>query len=110
VFKKVMGVTPGKYAAGILKESEVVRGNPLDESLLEDRIRNPVVFQPWDEKLRADLDAWLMGDLDWDVGVGVGADVDNSLLWNDFDVLIAAEAEHVSLQDSGSLTGAPCTI
>ncbi|KAL4870500.1 hypothetical protein BDV12DRAFT_165725 [Aspergillus spectabilis] len=99
VFKKVMGVTPGKYAAGILKESEVVRGNSLDESFSEGRNWSPGVFQPWDEKLSADLDAWLMGDLDWDVGVGAAVD-NNALLWNDFDALIAAEADYVSLQGS----------
>ncbi|KAL4883287.1 metal binding domain of Ada-domain-containing protein [Aspergillus karnatakaensis] len=99
VFKKIMGVTPGKYAAGILKGSEGENGgNPLDEIFLGGK--NQSVFQPWDEKLCADLDAWLMGDLDWNVGGGVGAGVDNAPLWNDFDALIAAEADFVSFHGS----------
>ncbi|KAL5342961.1 metal binding domain of Ada-domain-containing protein [Aspergillus crustosus] len=121
VFKKVMGVTPGKYAAGILNESEGLGGGSLDdnEPFEELRNQNPVVFQPWDETLAADLNAWLMGDLDWDVGtgtrcgggVGVGADVDNVLLWNDFDALIAAEPDFATHPNPSPLTtGAPGVV
>ncbi|KAL4919411.1 metal binding domain of Ada-domain-containing protein [Aspergillus aurantiobrunneus] len=109
VFKKVTGVTPGKYAAAAIREcrSEIAKGQSLDDSSLKDQNQDLGLFQPWDENLDADLDAWLMDDLDWDASGGsVGADVDNALLWNDFDVLISAEAEYASRQNSSPLTGA----
>ncbi|KAL4991182.1 metal binding domain of Ada-domain-containing protein [Aspergillus falconensis] len=104
VFKKVMGVTPGKYVAAFMREGE---GAPL--SLAAD---NPSaaenkgigMFQPWDEN---NQDSWLAKNLHWlgnpgnecaGSGGAVGAGGENALLWNDFDVLIAAEAEYASRQ------------
>ncbi|KAL4928700.1 putative DNA repair and transcription factor Ada [Aspergillus undulatus] len=138
VFKKVMGVTPGVYVAGLLREGaglvagaggtdtqgcdtevEERMGEVLvegDSSALdlegEDQGIDKMLFQPWDEQLCTDLDAWLVGDSNWDAGPELGlagVDVQGALLWNDFDVLIAAEAELASDQglDSFPLTGAP---
>ncbi|KAL2825609.1 metal binding domain of Ada-domain-containing protein [Aspergillus cavernicola] len=120
VFKKVMGVTPGKYTAGVLgknSNNEVVKEKPLDDGSaggVSDENRNPVLFQPWEEDwgLCTGLDAWLiMGVLDWDgeSAGAVGAGVGDAVLWNDFDALIAAEAEYGSTsrprQDLDRLTG-----
>ncbi|KAL4761290.1 putative DNA repair and transcription factor Ada [Aspergillus foveolatus] len=88
VFKKVVGVTPGKYVAAVMKDSE---GAPLDSvgddpSIVENRG---------------------IGMMDWlgnpgseygDLGCAVSAGGENALLWNEFDVLIAAEAEYASRQ------------
>ncbi|KAL4788041.1 metal binding domain of Ada-domain-containing protein [Aspergillus varians] len=110
VFKKVMGVTPGNYVTAVARESgcEIAKGKRLDDKFSNHENGDTALFQPWDEKLCSmDLDtSWLMmGGSDRNAGVGaVGADVDNALLWNDFDVLIAAEAEYASSQEFGSLT------
>ncbi|KAL4980223.1 hypothetical protein BDW66DRAFT_125889 [Aspergillus desertorum] len=62
------------------------------------------MLQPWDENDQA---AWLAKNLDWFGNPGsqcggldgaVGSGGENHLLWNDFDVLLAAEAEYVSRQ------------
>lgn len=88
VFKKVVGVTPGKYVAAVMKESESV---PLD-SVGDD----PSIVKNRD-----------MGMVDWlgnpgseygDLGCAVSAGGENALLWNEFDVLLAAEAEYASRQ------------
>ncbi|KAL4800966.1 metal binding domain of Ada-domain-containing protein [Aspergillus venezuelensis] len=132
VFKKVMGVTPGIYAAGVLREynnrglggevevrtdkgSGVLFGRgtsdlSLNESHnlddVHDWCSDNLQFQPKDLEPYADFDAWLVKEteVNWDSGSGsgpVGADIDvnnidDSLLWNDFDALIAAEAEFAS--------------
>lgn len=111
VFKKVTGATPGKYAAAeamsmTMGACEEFKGKPLDGDPLKDDNGDVLLFQPWDEELFADLDSWLAG-LDGDIGRGaVGADIDPTLLWNDFDVLIAAEADYSSCQEVCPLTGA----
>ncbi|KAL4819468.1 metal binding domain of Ada-domain-containing protein [Aspergillus spinulosporus] len=104
VFKKVMGVTPGKYVAAIMKESEAV---PLDlvgdnPSMVENRGMG-MMFQSWNQNSCPDQGAWT----NWlgspgceygDLSGAVGAGGENALLWNEFDVLIAAEAEYASRQ------------
>ncbi|KAL2865669.1 putative DNA repair and transcription factor Ada [Aspergillus lucknowensis] len=106
VFKKVMGVTPGKYAVQVLDETRAAleKEKPWDGvGGYADENRNPALFQPWDDKLRAEFDSWLTGGVDWDICDGeavVGADGDPGALWNDFDVLLAAEAQFLSQQDS----------
>ncbi|KAL2814618.1 metal binding domain of Ada-domain-containing protein [Aspergillus granulosus] len=116
VFKGVMGITPGKYAQGILSEGGTTKdsggGSGVDgkgdgemegvrekEGLLDgvagygNENICPALFQPWDDKLCADLDAWLIGSGNWDdTARTVGVEEDAALLWNDFDALIAAEA------------------
>ncbi|KAL4909453.1 metal binding domain of Ada-domain-containing protein [Aspergillus multicolor] len=112
VFKKIAGVTPGKYVAAAAIRAGKGTPTPLVEgihSTSEDWDMDK--FQPWDHMLCADLNAWSVGDLDWDCGSGtaddggtVGADVGKALLWNEFDVLIAAEAEYASREEiSGAL-------
>ncbi|OJJ64878.1 hypothetical protein ASPSYDRAFT_54270 [Aspergillus sydowii CBS 593.65] len=109
VFKKVTGVTPGKYAAAetmSMGTREDLKGKPLDSDPFKDENGGKLPFQPWDGEIFADLDTWLAG-LDGDFGGGaVGADIDSTLLWNDFDVLIAAEADYPSCQEVCPLTGA----
>ncbi|KAL3476129.1 metal binding domain of Ada-domain-containing protein [Aspergillus californicus] len=125
VFKKVVGVTPGRYAAGLLNSNlnghddencydELVKRGPIGGSPSgfydENRDLNPeLLFQPCqlDGDLCAGLESWL--DMDWDgrdrsAGI-IGADIDDAVLWNDFDALIAAEAEYLSRQDSSPLAG-----
>ncbi|KAL4734548.1 hypothetical protein BDV11DRAFT_198036 [Aspergillus similis] len=105
VFKKVMGVTPGKYVAAVMEESE---GVPLDlmgdnPSMVENRGMG-MMFQSQNENSCPDQDAWLTEKMDWlgnpgsecgDLGGAVSAGGENALLWNEFDVLIAAEAFRV---------------
>ncbi|KAL4942650.1 hypothetical protein BDV06DRAFT_191736 [Aspergillus oleicola] len=136
VFKRVMGVTPGGYAAGVLREraagtcdaegqtgkgSEVLLEDGsldlnLNSNIGGDWDTDKMLFQPGDQEQYADFDAWLAKELEagWDTGlepesVGADLDVDDSLLWNDFDALIAAEADLASRQDPrlDPLTGAP---
>ncbi|RDW78778.1 putative DNA repair and transcription factor Ada [Aspergillus mulundensis] len=112
VFKRIAGVTPGKYAAAAAIRARGVTPTPLVEGTPSNtENRDMDMFQPWDEMLCAGLDAWSVGDLSWgcgsgtpEVGCTVGADVEKALLWNNFDVLIAAEAEYASRQEiSGAL-------
>ncbi|KAI9374902.1 metal binding domain of Ada-domain-containing protein [Aspergillus egyptiacus] len=103
VFKRIMGVTPGKYTAGVLRENEAGSGRPLDGSgLLDGDVRGLGVFQPGQAQrnemlLCAGFDSWLMRepDLRGDL-TAVGAAAAAGVLWNDFDILIAAEAEFTS--------------
>lgn len=102
VFKKVAGVTPGKYTAEAMGMGacEDFKGQPLDGDPLKDENGDMFLFRPWDGELFADLDPWLAG-LD-----AAGADSDTTSLWNDFDVLIAAEADYSSCQEVFPLIGA----
>lgn len=102
VFKKVTGVTPGKYTAEAVSMGacEDFKGQLLDGDPLKDEKGDMFLFQPWDGELFADLDPWLVG-LD-----AAGADSDTTSLWNDFDVLIAAEADYSSCQEVCPLIGA----
>lgn len=80
LFKKVRGVTPGQYAAAILKQN--AGEEPLDENMPG----NPTVSQSWAVDIHRTPS--ILDHLD-------GSDVANggdTGLWNDFDVLIAAEA------------------
>ncbi|KAL3465798.1 metal binding domain of Ada-domain-containing protein [Aspergillus heterothallicus] len=136
VFKRVMGVTPGKYAEGVLSEGGSTNGSSGgvvgansagwmdgDGSVGDVREKegpfngvagygnqniSPPLFQPWDDTVCADLDAWLMGCGDWEDTVRpTGVEEDATLLWNDFDALIAAEAQFRSGEGSTCpLTGA----
>ncbi|KAL4746582.1 metal binding domain of Ada-domain-containing protein [Aspergillus terricola var. indicus] len=108
VFKKVMGVTPGKYVAAVMKESgrvplDLVGDNP---SIVENRGLG-MMFQSRNENSCPDQGAWLTKKMDslgnpgseyGDLGGAVSAGGENALLWNEFDVLIAAEAEYASRQ------------
>ncbi|KAL4966825.1 putative DNA repair and transcription factor Ada [Aspergillus stella-maris] len=147
VFKKVMGVTPGVYMAGALREyNNRSLGGEVEVEVQTDKgsgvmfeystsdlslNENPSLdgvhdwssgnlqFQPKDLEPYTDFDAWLAkeNEVNWDSGSGpgpVGADIDvnnidDNLLWNDFDALIAAEAELASGQGPklDPLTGAP---
>ncbi|KAL5003142.1 metal binding domain of Ada-domain-containing protein [Aspergillus recurvatus] len=105
VFKKVMGVTPGKYVAAFMREGERAPLSLAADNRSTVENRDMGMFQPWGE---IDQNAWLAKNLDWlgnpgsgcgGLGGAVGASGDNALLWNDFDVLIAAEAEYASRQE-----------
>ncbi|KAL4957765.1 metal binding domain of Ada-domain-containing protein [Aspergillus filifer] len=138
VFKKVMGVTPGVYTAGVLREYnrdlgaevevEVQTGKKGSGMLYEhgsldlslncnasldgvDRSMGNMKFQLSDLEPCAGFDAWLAKEIEstWDfdsgpgpVGADIDVNIDDSLLWNDFDALIAAEAELASGQDPKS--------
>ncbi|PWY85740.1 hypothetical protein BO94DRAFT_518127 [Aspergillus sclerotioniger CBS 115572] len=78
VFKKVMGVTPGKYVAEMLRNDAVVGNSGCN---------------PCDGWVSVGLDGGSHNDHDKEEN-GAGA-----VLWNDFDVLIAAEAGFVAMQD-----------
>ncbi|KAE8382059.1 metal binding domain of Ada-domain-containing protein [Aspergillus bertholletiae] len=83
VFKKVVGVTPGQYAVAALKGA--TRG-PLDDCSQNVNITE---FQP--DSIGCDangpfLPSCLEGDDAFEPG--------NTIDWNDFDTLIAAEAEY----------------
>ncbi|KAI9040241.1 putative DNA repair and transcription factor Ada [Aspergillus affinis] len=82
LFKKIKGVTPGQYAAVVLSRGG---GGPLDENM---PVGNLTAFQSWEVDARCD--AFIPDTLD-DAVVANGGDVDVGI-WNDFDVLIAAEA------------------
>ncbi|KAL2854692.1 metal binding domain of Ada-domain-containing protein [Aspergillus pseudodeflectus] len=120
VFKRVMGVTPGKYAEGVLAERinaasgvdsvgvDWIQGEVREKGGPADGIggygnenTTPMIFQPWDDKVCSDLDAWLMGGNWGDTAGAIGPDDDSSMLWNDFDDLIAAEAQFGSGESSG---------
>ncbi|KAL2852907.1 metal binding domain of Ada-domain-containing protein [Aspergillus pseudoustus] len=122
VFKKVMGVTPGKYAEGVLSEERATDSASGDgggagdvrenEGPLEgvagygNENVNFALFQPWDDKVCADLDAWLMGCENWDDTTRTVGDEAATVLWNDFDALIASEAQFASEESlSCPLTG-----
>ncbi|KAL2840283.1 metal binding domain of Ada-domain-containing protein [Aspergillus pseudoustus] len=81
VFKKLIGVTPGKYAADISKE--------ITEELSQCSSRASGQIQR-----------------KFDAGGGTaGAAVNNSVLWNDFDILLAMEDEYASGHDASTLAG-----
>ncbi|KAL3488924.1 metal binding domain of Ada-domain-containing protein [Aspergillus germanicus] len=120
VFKRLMGVTPGKFAEGVLAERsnassgvDIVGVDGFQGELTEKRRPsdgiggygneniNPMLFQPWDDKVCSDLDAWLMGG-NWDyTAKAIGTNDVSLMLWNDFDDLIAAEAQFESGESSG---------
>ncbi|KAF7596311.1 hypothetical protein BBP40_002455 [Aspergillus hancockii] len=81
VFKKIMGVTPGQYAAGITKGSP---GGPLEDC---SRDLNMAQTEPRGEGL--DQESCFSNGLE---GVNV-LDAGDAVLWNDFDAFIAVEAE-----------------
>ncbi|PLB51857.1 putative DNA repair and transcription factor Ada [Aspergillus steynii IBT 23096] len=80
LFKRIKGVTPGQYAALVLSQSG---GESLDENT---PTGNLTTCGPW--ALDISRDPSIPDTLDG-VDVANGGDVG---LWNDFDVLIAAEA------------------
>ncbi|KAE8364959.1 metal binding domain of Ada-domain-containing protein [Aspergillus caelatus] len=85
VFKKLVGVTPGQYAVAILKGPP--RG-PLDDC---SRVSNITEFKPCgvgSDVLKPFFSCGLEGDDMFDSG--------DTIHWNDFDALIAAEAEYES--------------
>ncbi|KAL6232152.1 metal binding domain of Ada-domain-containing protein [Aspergillus navahoensis] len=107
VFKKVMGVTPGKYVAVFMRGGGGTLLSLAADNSSTVENRGMEIFQHWDEN---DQDAWLAKNLDWlgnhgsecgGLGGAVGAGGENAPPWNDFDVLIAAEAEYRSRQELG---------
>ncbi|KAE8137198.1 metal binding domain of Ada-domain-containing protein [Aspergillus pseudotamarii] len=89
VFKKLVGVTPGQYAVAILKGAP--RG-PLDDC---SRISNITEFKPCgvgSDDHKPFSPGGLEGDGMFDSG--------DTIHWNDFDALIAAEAEYESVFDA----------
>lgn len=80
LFKKIKGVTPGQYAAMVLNQSG---GEPLDENTPTE---NSTMSGPWTVDVPCHS---AKSDILDGAGVANGGDVG---LWNDFDVLIAAEA------------------
>ncbi|RAL05573.1 putative DNA repair and transcription factor Ada [Aspergillus ibericus CBS 121593] len=91
VFKKVMGVTPGRYVADMLRK-DAVAGNSLEGSGIQPEPTSIAECNPCD------------GEGNGSVGLDGGGnskseDGDGAVLWNEFDVLIAAEAGFVAMQD-----------
>ncbi|KAL4807808.1 metal binding domain of Ada-domain-containing protein [Aspergillus unguis] len=121
VFRKIMGVTPGAYAADAVRkagddfqdaEDRSVKDNRSSKDQNGDEEGANTLLQPCDEMLYADLEAWLSEGMHWDSDPGIQSDgfdanVHNAQSWNDFDVLIAAEAEYMACQGMHPLTGAP---
>lgn len=103
VFKKVMGVTPGSYAAGLVGEGEGSAGKSLECASLEDGGGENVLFQPLD--LSVDLEG-LDGVAEHEPGPcgDFGAGLGDACLGNEFDVLIAAEAAYASQFSQGLCT------
>ncbi|KAA8643096.1 hypothetical protein EYZ11_006179 [Aspergillus tanneri] len=81
VFKKITGVTPSQYVTIMLNQND---GRSLDEN---GPVEDPAALQP--AVVGACFDSLLTRGLD-DTDIANGGSTER---WNDFDVLIAAEAE-----------------
>ncbi|KAE8146166.1 metal binding domain of Ada-domain-containing protein [Aspergillus avenaceus] len=77
VFKKLLGVTPGQYAASIKSVGAGVSTEGCNKA--------PSMTEP---------QPYHMDHLSGNMAGGDTGDTAEAVLWNDFDVLIAAEADH----------------
>ncbi|KAK1140243.1 hypothetical protein N8T08_010540 [Aspergillus melleus] len=84
LFKRMKGVTPGRYAAAVLGRGG---GGLVDEN---SSIGDLTGSRAWEVEVDARCEPFIPDTLD-DAVVANGGDVDVGI-WNDFDVLIAAEA------------------
>ncbi|OGM44456.1 DNA repair and transcription factor Ada [Aspergillus bombycis] len=85
VFKKLVGVTPGQYAVAILKGPSL---GPLDDCSRNTNITELKSCGVGPDDHEPFLSSGLESDDVFDPG--------DTINWNDFDTLIAAEAEYVS--------------
>ncbi|PYI10013.1 hypothetical protein BO78DRAFT_361879 [Aspergillus sclerotiicarbonarius CBS 121057] len=91
VFKKVMGVTPGRYVTDMLR-NDAVAGMSLEGSgIPPETITGSSGCNPCDGDGSVGLDGGS--------GNSKSENGDGAVLWNEFDVLIAAEAGFVAMQD-----------
>ncbi|KAF5859427.1 hypothetical protein ETB97_002880 [Aspergillus alliaceus] len=87
VFKKLVGVTPGQYADALLKGGS---GVPLHDC---SRNMNMTRFRPCG--IASDQESCMSNDIEGIVVTDPGG-TRNTVPWNDFDTLIAAEAGYES--------------